>query len=126
MLAFFNYSVLQFDFHEFYYQLIESLVWPSTLSLTEKLDRYRQFAFVLYDVNVDQYVDQTDLFSLFKQKINDKVCPTVFNDFRDIQACLNKKQKDIQQNDAAGYEMVADQETGQKQIKIRDMERYIN
>jgi hypothetical protein len=69
LVALFDFS-LQLDYKMFFKQVLDFVICqqknPQEIVLNAK-----HFAFHLYDMNCDGYVDQVDLFSIFKDQKND-------------------------------------------------------
>jgi hypothetical protein len=68
LLNVFTFNVQMMDYQTFYLQVTDLFLRPTAISPLEHLARLRQFAFSIYDMNLDHGIDMADLFSFMKGK----------------------------------------------------------
>lgn len=72
LVAVFDFSTVSLDYKNFYKQLIDYFI-NQEMSDVDIIDISRQFAFNIYDMNCDGYVDHNDLFSFIKDVRKDDI-----------------------------------------------------
>jgi len=120
MVAMFDFGENYLNYHKFYRQLFDLVINQDQADF-EILESAKHFAFQVYDMNCDESLDQTDMFSFIKDVKNDGLFNSAcYKDIQDIQTYLDLKQTKIHLADP-----VLDQ-TDLKKPKIKDIEVFLD
>lgn len=109
------------DYKYFFKQFME-IILNHAHTTKEMIENAQQFSFQVYDMNSDNYIDQTDLFSFMKDQSNENVLvQACYRDLNDIQYWIHNRQNQILRSDP-----VVEHNTDKKgAVRIKDIERYL-
>ena len=98
MIGLFDFS-MPLDYRLFCRQ-VQELVICKQKDVDEIVKYAKHFAFNLYDMNCDGYLDQTDLFSIMRDVKNEENFETaLYEDIRDINTMLQLRQTQLDRED---------------------------